>query len=360
MTAFVGAQEAYKEETEFDEVIGKGERLKRRRQKQEARIGPRIRARKAKYSVQEDEDKEEVKKEENPSDRETESDVATDTGDEEKKDGLEKEDGEDEDVGQRDGKGVVAEEVEVEEEGEDESDESEQPLTKKHHLGVLTRRRLTIPHSKMVTTYANVLMGSSSRGARRYLSSLPPSHEIALVMRNVAELAALSGHSLSHSLRHDAIRQRNRRTIRGVQAEERLNNELTFEKKRLTELATAALQLKSDMVKVTKEKQSVEEENERLKAELEKEKSKGKRSSERLMLLHNGLGDLSLKNVRLHNTLNEMSGKVIKIAEKRNLVEDCLPKQLNFMTKEAQCVYLESEEFIGVFNRASAPVFENG
>ncbi|GAB2266670.1 hypothetical protein Dimus_001664, partial [Dionaea muscipula] len=327
-TDFVRAQEADKEETESDEVIGKGESLKRRRQKQESRTGPRKRARKAKSSVQEDEEKEEVRfqimnsspsaeeldkeideilaealhhpfisdslmtldalvqeqKEENPSDRTIGSDVATSTGDEEKKDGLEKKDGEDEDVGQRDGKGVVVaeEEVEAEEEEEDESDESDRPLAKKYHLGVLSRRRLTIPHSKMVTRYANVLMGSSSRGARRYLSPLPPSHEIALVMRNLAE-------------------------------KERLNNELTSEKKRLTELATAALQLKSDMVKVTKEKQSVEAENERLKAELEKERSKGKRSRECLVLLHNDLSDMSLKNERLHNTLDEISGKVIKV-----------------------------------------------
>ncbi|GAB2276362.1 hypothetical protein Dimus_011092, partial [Dionaea muscipula] len=273
-TAFVRAQEADKEDTESDEVIGK--------------------ARKAKSSVQEDEEKEEVrfqikdsspsaeeldkeideilaeaeKKEENLYDRTIRSDVATGTGDEEKKDGLEKEDGEEKDVGQRDGKGVIVaeEEAKVEEEEEDESDEC----------------RLTIPHSKMVTRYANVLMGSSSRGARRYLSSLPPSHEIALVMRNVVE-------------------------------KERLNNELTSEKKRLTKLATAALQLKSDMVRVTKEKQSVEGENERLKAELEKERSKGKRSRERLMLLYNDLSDLSLKNERLHNTLDEMSRKVIKV-----------------------------------------------
>ncbi|GAB2299934.1 hypothetical protein Dimus_033980 [Dionaea muscipula] len=159
-------------------------------------------------------------------------------------------------------------------------------------------------------------MGSSSRGARRYLSSLPPSHEIALVMRNVAELATLSGHSLSRSLCHDAIQKRYRRRIRGVQAEkERLNNEITSEKKRLTELATAALQLKLDVVKVSKEKQSVEEENERLKAKLEKERSKGKCSRERLALLHNDLSDLSLKNERLHNTLDDLSTKVIKVCK---------------------------------------------
>ncbi|GAB2278713.1 hypothetical protein Dimus_013387 [Dionaea muscipula] len=107
----------------------------------------------------------------------------------------------------------------------------------------------------MVARYADVLLGSSSRGVRRYLSSLPPFHEFALVMRNVAELSALSGHSLRRSLRNDAIRRRYRKKIRGVQAEnERLNNELTSEKARLTELATAGMQLKADVARVTKEK----------------------------------------------------------------------------------------------------------
>ncbi|GAB2270202.1 hypothetical protein Dimus_005109 [Dionaea muscipula] len=184
---------------------------------------------------------------------------------------------------------MAEEEAEIEEEEEDESDESERPLTKKYHLGVLSRRRLTIPYSKMVTRYANVLMGSSSRGARRYSSSLPPSHEIALVMMNVAE-------------------------------NERLKNELTSKKKRLTEIATAALQLNSDMAKITKEKQSVEEENERLRAELEKEASKGKRSREHLVLLHNDLSHFSLKNERLHNTLDDLSAKVIKVCKFRLVV----------------------------------------
>ncbi|GAB2301579.1 hypothetical protein Dimus_035592 [Dionaea muscipula] len=207
-TAFVKAQEADKEETESDEVIGKGECLKRRRQKQEARTGPRKRARKAKSSVQEDEEKEEVRfqiRDSSPSAEELDKEIDE----------------------------ILAEAL--------------------HHP---------------------------------------------FISNSLITLDALKEH---------------------------LNDELSSEKKRLTELATAALQLKSDMVKVTKEKQSVEEENERLKAELEKERSKGKRSRERL------------------------------IVEKRNLVEERLPKQLNFMTKEARREYAESEEFIGMFNRAYAP-----
>ncbi|GAB2299364.1 hypothetical protein Dimus_033439 [Dionaea muscipula] len=150
--------------------------------------------------------------EENPSDRASGSDVAAITGDEKEDDEVEKDEGGYEDVGQREGKGVVVaeEEAEAEEEEDDESDEAERLMIKKYHLGVLSRRRLTIPHSKMVARYADILLRSSSRGARRYLSSLPPSYELALVMRNLAE-------------------------------NDRLNEELTYENARLTELAHAGM-----------------------------------------------------------------------------------------------------------------------
>ncbi|GAB2296159.1 hypothetical protein Dimus_030292 [Dionaea muscipula] len=134
----------------------------------------------------------------------------------------------------------------------------------------------------MVARYADILLGSSSRGVRRYLSSLPPSHELALVMRNVAE-------------------------------NDRLNEELASEKARLTKLARAGMQLKADVVRISNEKQTVEEENRRLREELQKEKDKGKHSRERLVLIHKDLGDMSLKNERLHNTLDETYGKLIKI-----------------------------------------------
>ncbi|GAB2278490.1 hypothetical protein Dimus_013171 [Dionaea muscipula] len=212
----------------------------------------------------------------------------------------------------------------------------------------------------MVERYADILMGSSSHGARKFLSSLPPSHELALVMRNVAELSVLSGHLLRRSLKMDVTRRRYRKRTRRVQVEnDRLNEELTSEKERLTQLATAAMQLKADVARVTNEKQTVEEENRRLRAELEKGKAKGKRNKERLVLLHNDLSDMSLKNERLHNTLDDTSGKLIKIVEKRHLVEARLPKQLDFMSKEVQREYLELDEFIRKFNRAFAPIFEN-
>ncbi|GAB2268166.1 hypothetical protein Dimus_003143 [Dionaea muscipula] len=296
-TTFDGAQSVDNEETNSDEVIGKRERIKRKRQKQEARTGPSKRPRKSKSpahdglpsdfkEVGENEDKEEEHKEDNPSDQTGGSDVAAGIGDEKEEDDVEKDEDEDEDVGHRDGKEVAVREEEENEsdEEEDESDEAGRPLSRKYHLGVLSKYSLAIPHRKMIERYADILMRSSSRGARRILNSLPPSHELSLVMRNVAELSALSGHSLRRSLRMDVILRRYRKRTRGVQAE----------------------------------------------------------------------------NERLHNTLDDTSGKLIKIVEKRHLMEARLPKQLDFMTKEIQWEYLESDEFIGMFYRASAPIFENG
>ncbi|GAB2285787.1 hypothetical protein Dimus_020226 [Dionaea muscipula] len=89
------------------------------------------------------------------------------------------------------------------------------------------------------------------------------------------------------------------------------------EKNKLTELVIASMSLKADVEQITKEKQIVEEENKRLKVELEKEKVKGKRSRERLALLHNDLCDKQLKNKRLHDALNETFGKLIKNLEDR-------------------------------------------
>ncbi|GAB2285786.1 hypothetical protein Dimus_020225 [Dionaea muscipula] len=51
------------------------------------------------------------------------------------------------------------------------------------------------------------------------LDSVPQVHEIALMMRNIAELSALSGHSLRRFLRMDAIRKRHRKRTRKLQAE---------------------------------------------------------------------------------------------------------------------------------------------
>ncbi|GAB2270448.1 hypothetical protein Dimus_005345 [Dionaea muscipula] len=114
---------------------------------------------------------------------------------------------------------------------------------------------------------------------------------------------------------------------------DRLNEELTSEKARLTELATAGMQLKADVARVTTEKQTVEEENRMLRAELEKETAKGKRSRERLVTMHNDLSDISVKNERLHNALNETSGKLIK---EMNDDEDRWMSKVKFLEGELE------------------------
>ncbi|GAB2273548.1 hypothetical protein Dimus_008338 [Dionaea muscipula] len=305
-------EEAVEEEAEEEETLQV--RSRRQLQKATSSLGAK--------SVDSEETKSDEHIEENPSDQLGGSDVDAGMGDE--KEDEEVEEDEDDDVGQREGKGTIVEEEEdeKEEEEEDENDEDleseegevRRPPPRKFHLGVLSRRRLMMPHKKMMKRYADVLLGSSSRGVRMALDSLPRAHELALVMRNVTELSALSGHSLRHSLRMDVIRKRYRKEIRRVRAEnDRLDEELTSEKQRLIELATASMELKADVEKVTNEWQMVEEENKKLRAELEREKAKGKRLRERLVLLQNDLCDKTLKNERLHDALNETSQKLIKV-----------------------------------------------
>ncbi|GAB2272881.1 hypothetical protein Dimus_007697 [Dionaea muscipula] len=134
------------------------------------------------------------------------------------------EDEEEDDVGQREGKGSIMEEEEEEEEEEEDSCDvvGKRPPTRKLHLGVLSIRRLRMPSKKMMKRYADTLLASSSLGTRMALDTLPRQHELALMMRNNVE-------------------------------NDRLKGELMSEKNRLIELATASIQLKADVVKVTKE-----------------------------------------------------------------------------------------------------------
>ncbi|GAB2273387.1 hypothetical protein Dimus_008184, partial [Dionaea muscipula] len=206
------------EETKSDEVISKEERTKKRRQTQQESPGPSKKLRKAKSPtkdvlppdsevVGEDGEKEEVRfliGNSSPTAKELEKEIdeilaqaiqhpfiseslitLDDLVQEQMKENLfdhsggsdmdasgedereNEEDDEDEnEVVQREGKGVTMEEeekeeAEEEEEGDEEELESEEerPPTKMFHLGVLTRRRLAMPHSKMIKRYADVLLG---------------------------------------------------------------------------------------------------------------------------------------------------------------------------------------------------------
>ncbi|GAB2273536.1 hypothetical protein Dimus_008326 [Dionaea muscipula] len=273
------------------------------------------------------------------------------------------EDKEDDDDGQRDEERIIVVEEEEIEENSDEEDEAEveedeeeeeeeeddvaldsddvlgkRPPTRKLHLGVLSKCRLRMPNRKMMKRYSDVLLRSSSRGAKMALDTIHREHELALMIRNIAELSTLSGHSLRRYLRMDATRKRYRREMRRLRVENnRLMEELNFEKKEFIELATASDQLKADVVRVIKENEMLEKENEELKAALKKEKEKVRTSEFRM------------------DALRERN-----IVEKRNMVEARLPKQMDFMMKEAQREYLESNEFQGMFNLLSSPILRNG
>ncbi|GAB2278506.1 hypothetical protein Dimus_013186 [Dionaea muscipula] len=154
----------------------------------------------------------------------------------------------------------------------------------------------------MIKRYANTLLASSSHGAKMAQNTLHREHELALMMRNIAELFVLSGHSLRRSLRMNVTRKKYRREMRRLRAEE-----LTSEKKEFIKLADASFHLKADVVQAIGENKTLEEENEKLKAALakKKEKKKVKTLRERNVLLDNDLYDKTLKNDRLHIELTE-------------------------------------------------------
>ncbi|GAB2281704.1 hypothetical protein Dimus_016274, partial [Dionaea muscipula] len=172
----------------------------------------------------------------------------------------------------------------------------------------------------MMKRYSDTLLRSSSYGAKMTLDTIHREHESALMIRNIAELSTLSGHSPRRSLRMDATRKRYRRGMRRLRVEKnRLTEELTSENKEFIELATASDQLKADVVQVIEKKKTLEEENEELKAALKIEKEKVRTFESRMdalrernVMLDNDLYDKTLKNERLHTELNETYQKLSK------------------------------------------------
>ncbi|GAB2288008.1 hypothetical protein Dimus_022355 [Dionaea muscipula] len=142
-TTFDGAQGADEEETDLNEVVGKGKRIKRRYKEIDEIFAQALQHPFISESLITLDVLVQEQIEENPPDRASGSDVAASIGDEKEEDEVEKDDSGDEDVGQREGKRVVVaeEEAEAEEEEDNKSDETERPMTKKYHLGVLARRR---------------------------------------------------------------------------------------------------------------------------------------------------------------------------------------------------------------------------
>ncbi|GAB2281301.1 hypothetical protein Dimus_015902 [Dionaea muscipula] len=210
-------------------------------------------------------------------------------------------------------------EEDEEEEEEDEvgldSDDvlGKRPPTRKLHLGVLSKCRLRMPNRKMMKSEDGT--GYDSSRARTGFDDKKHCLALYLVW------------SFFETFSKDGCNSKKNN---------RLMEELTSEKKEFIELATALDQLKADVVQVTEKNKTLEEENKELKAALEKEKEKVRTFQSRMDAL------------REHN-----------IVEKRNMAGARLPKQMDFMMKEAQREYLESDEFQGMFNLASALILRN-
>ncbi|GAB2297904.1 hypothetical protein Dimus_031988 [Dionaea muscipula] len=159
----------------------------------------------------------------------------------------------------------------------------------------------------------------------------------------------------------DATRKKYRNRMKKMRAENnRLKEELTSEKSRLIELASASFQLKADVVQGTKESQMVEEVNKKLKADLEKEKEKEKRLRERIVMLHNDFYDKTLKNDRLNNELNETYQKLTKmeIDVKAPFSQEKIPKIEKKPTELTEAYDVRALTFIEDWGKEIEEIFQ--
>ncbi|GAB2266273.1 hypothetical protein Dimus_001292, partial [Dionaea muscipula] len=90
--------------------------------------------------------------------------------------------------------GVVEVEENEEADGQDEDEGEtskggvgERPSARRIHQGFLSKCRLRKPNQKMMRGYEDVLLGSTTRGARMGLDQLSQKHKLALIVRNITE-----------------------------------------------------------------------------------------------------------------------------------------------------------------------------
>ncbi|GAB2295385.1 hypothetical protein Dimus_029558 [Dionaea muscipula] len=147
---------------------------------------------------------------------------------------------------QRDGKGIMVEDDKADEEDENEEDATsssgdvaEGLSTKRVRMGILRRHRLRIPTSKMLSKYVDVLLGSTTRGAKRAIDQISWKFELTLIFQNIAE-------------------------------NKRLKHDLEAVKRDFDASAAISESIRADVDIVTQENQSLERKNEGLQTLLEK------------------------------------------------------------------------------------------
>ncbi|GAB2270894.1 hypothetical protein Dimus_005757 [Dionaea muscipula] len=214
---------------------------------------------------------------------------------------------------------VVMDEEDDEEEGEGDvgSSTSERRYRRRP---LFSPKRLSIPSSHQVRSCMDVMMGCANRATIKSLRRLPLRHTCAILCRNMAETSLLRGDVLRTAVQSDD--RRCRRIDRLMEEKYALEQEIKELKFTCDSAAEISSHVKADVEMVMEENQLLEEKNEQLKSSLEGEKNKMK--------------------------------------EKRKIVEERLPHQLDYAKKEAVREYVGSEECSAKFNGAFAFVLQNG
>ncbi|GAB2266130.1 hypothetical protein Dimus_001153, partial [Dionaea muscipula] len=202
----------------------------------------------------------------------------------------------------------------------------------------------------------------------------------------MAETSLLTGDVLYAIVQIDDRRCRNiDRLLEEKYALERDVKEMMFECDSTVEISSL---VKADVEMVMKENQSLEDKNEELKtalegekskvqtledkvkelqAALEKEKERWSKKNDELVSSYSKYHDISRKKMDLDTSLNvrkeeneKLQMALAQMKEKRKIMEERLPKQLEFVRKEAVREYLGSEERSAKFNGASAIMLQSG
>ncbi|GAB2275980.1 hypothetical protein Dimus_010723 [Dionaea muscipula] len=289
--------------------------------------------------------------------------------------------------GQKDGEEVVVMDEKDDDEGKEKGDVGLSASERRYRRRSLSSpRRLRVPSGRMGRSCMGSMMGDANHATIRGLHNVHLKHKCAILWRNMAETSLLTGDVLYNAIRNDDRRCRNiDRLMEEKYAMEREVKELKFTCDSTFEVSK---QMKTDVDMVIEENQALENKNEELKTALKDEKDKAKtledkvkelqttlwkgkerqsKKNDDLVASYSKYHELLWRKMNLDTFLNERKRESEKLQmalaqmkEKRIIVEECVPKQLDFCRKEAVMEFLSSEECSSKFNDASGSVLHIG
>ncbi|GAB2288276.1 hypothetical protein Dimus_022616 [Dionaea muscipula] len=162
-----------------------------------------------------------------------------------------------------------------EEDAEEEGEGDAGPSTSERRYrkqSLFSPKRLSVPSSRMVRSYMDVMMGCANHAIIKSLYRLPLKHKCAILCRNMGETSLLTGDVLYATVQTDDRRCRKIERLMGEKyALEQEVKELKLENEFMFEISK---RMKPDVEMVMKENQTLENENKVLKTALEEEKDK--------------------------------------------------------------------------------------